>query len=67
MRDFTPIRSALISVYDKTGLEPLVAELNKQQVSIYSTGGTLSFIQAMGVPVIPVESITIFPKFWVGA
>jgi len=62
MRDFTPIRSALISVYDKTGLEPLVAELNKQQVSIYSTGGTLSFIQAMGVPVIPVESITNFPE-----
>jgi len=62
MRDFTPVRSALISVYDKTGLEPLVAELNKQQVSIYSTGGTLSFIQAMGVPVIPVESITNFPE-----
>lgn len=56
------IQSALISVFDKTGLEPIVKQLHSNKVTIYSTGGTQDFIQKMGVPVIAVESITSFPE-----
>ena len=41
------IKSALISVFDKTGLEPIVKELNKNNVTIYSTGGTEKFIEEL--------------------
>ena len=56
------IQSALISVYYKDGLEPIVEELKKQGVTIYSTGGTQKFIENLGAEVIPVESITGFPS-----
>jgi phosphoribosylaminoimidazolecarboxamide formyltransferase/IMP cyclohydrolase len=56
------IKSALISVYYKDGLEPIVEELKKQGVTIYSTGGTQKFIENLGAEVIPVESITGFPS-----
>jgi phosphoribosylaminoimidazolecarboxamide formyltransferase / IMP cyclohydrolase len=56
------IQSALISVYDKTGLEPIVMELYKQNVIFYSTGGTEEFIKKLGIPVVPVEDITSFPE-----
>ena len=39
------IQSALISVFDKTGLEPIVRQLHKQNAIIYSTGGTEDFIK----------------------
>ena len=56
------IQSALISVYYKDGLEPIVEELKKQGVTIYSTGGTQKFIENLGGTVIPVETITGFPS-----
>ncbi|MEC4004643.1 bifunctional phosphoribosylaminoimidazolecarboxamide formyltransferase/IMP cyclohydrolase [Flavobacterium sp. SUN052] len=56
------IQSALISVFDKTGLEPIVKQLHKQNATIYSTGGTEEFIKNLGIPVIPVEDITTFPE-----
>jgi phosphoribosylaminoimidazolecarboxamide formyltransferase/IMP cyclohydrolase len=56
------ITSALISVFYKDGLEPLVRELNKQGITIYSTGGTQKFIEDLGLPVIPVEKITSYPS-----
>ena len=56
------ISTALISVFDKTGLEPLVKELNKNGVTIYSTGGTLKFIEELKIPVVSVESLTDFPE-----
>jgi AAA+ ATPase superfamily predicted ATPase len=56
------ISTALISVFDKTGLEPLVQELNKNGVKIYSTGGTLKFIEELNIPVIAVEDLTEFPE-----
>ena len=43
------ITSALISVFDKEGLGPIVEELNKQGVTIYSTGGTEKFIRDLGM------------------
>lgn len=56
------IKSALISVFDKTGLEEIVTELAKNNVTIYSTGGTQTFIEKMGVNVVPVEELTSYPS-----
>jgi phosphoribosylaminoimidazolecarboxamide formyltransferase/IMP cyclohydrolase len=57
-----PIRRALISVYDKTGLEELAAGLHAAGVEIVSTGTTAARISAAGVPVTPVEQLTGFPE-----
>ena len=56
------ITSALISVFDKDGLGPIVEALNKENVTIYSTGGTETFIKNMGIPVVPVEEVTSYPS-----
>ncbi|MBI1835884.1 MAG: bifunctional phosphoribosylaminoimidazolecarboxamide formyltransferase/IMP cyclohydrolase [Flavobacteriia bacterium] len=56
------ITSALISVYDKTGLEPIVRKLHAYNVTIYSTGGTQSFIEELGIPVERVEDLTSYPS-----
>ena len=55
------INSALISVYHKDGLAEIVKKLNELNVTIYSTGGTYSFIQDMGIEATTVESITDYP------
>ena len=57
-----PIRRALISVYDKTGLEELASGLHAAGVEIVSTGSTAARIGAAGVPVTPVEELTGFPE-----
>lgn len=54
--------SALISVFHKDGLEPLVRKMDELGITIYSTGGTESFIRNLGIDVIPVESITSYPS-----
>lgn len=56
------IKSALISVFDKSGLDEIVKELNNQGVVIYSTGGTQAFIEGLGVNVVPVEELTSYPS-----
>ena len=56
------IKSALISVFDKTGLEPIVRKLHEQNVTFYSTGGTEEFILNLGIPVVPVEEVTDYPS-----
>jgi phosphoribosylaminoimidazolecarboxamide formyltransferase/IMP cyclohydrolase len=56
------IKSALISVFDKTGLAPIVQELAKNKVEIFSTGGTQKFIEDLGIEVVPVEELTSFPS-----
>ena len=56
------IKSALISVFHKDGLEPIVKKLNQLNVTIYSTGGTEKFIKDLGIPVIPVEEVTSYPS-----
>ncbi|MBK8956014.1 MAG: bifunctional phosphoribosylaminoimidazolecarboxamide formyltransferase/IMP cyclohydrolase [Saprospiraceae bacterium] len=55
------IHSALISVYNKEGLEQIVRKLNELDIVIYSTGGTKDFIEDLDVPVISVETITDYP------
>jgi len=54
--------SALISVFHKDGLGPIVNKLNELGVTIYSTGGTESFIKEQGVNVVPVEELTSYPS-----
>lgn len=56
------ISSALISVFDKDGLEPIVKKLHEQGVTFYSTGGTEAFIKDLGIPVVPVEDVTSYPS-----
>ena len=56
------IKSALISVFSKDGLEPIVKALDKQGVIIYSTGGTEKFINDLGINVVPVEDVTSYPS-----
>ncbi len=56
------IKSALISVFSKDGLEPIVRRLHEQNVTLYSTGGTEEFINNLGIPVVPVEEVTSFPE-----
>jgi phosphoribosylaminoimidazolecarboxamide formyltransferase/IMP cyclohydrolase len=56
------IQTALISVFDKTGLEPIVKQLHEQNVTLYSTGGTEDFIKKLGIPVVPVEEVTSYPS-----
>ena len=60
--DQRPIRSALISVYDKGGLEPLLELLGRHGVKLYSTGGTQTHLEALGYEVTSVESITGYPS-----
>lgn len=56
------ISAALLSVFYKDGLEPLVRQLHKQGVILYSTGGTQAFIEGLGIEVVPVESLTSYPS-----
>ncbi len=56
------IRTALISVFYKEGLEPLVKLLSDLGVTIYSTGGTQKFIEELDLSVIPVEKLTSYPS-----
>src|SRR6186713_1323642 len=56
------ITTALISVFYKDGLENIIRELHKMGVVIYSTGGTQTFIESLGVSCVPVESLTTYPS-----
>ena len=60
--DLIKISSALISVYDKNGLDPILDILVKNQVHIYSTGGTKNYISSLGHSVTAVEDITSYPS-----
>jgi len=56
------IKSALISVFYKDGLENIIRKLNELGVTIYSTGGTQQFIESLGVKPVPVEQLTTYPS-----
>ncbi len=62
MHSTKKITSALISVFHKDGLAPIVHKLNDLGVTIYSTGGTEKFIKELGVDVVPVEDVTSYPS-----
>ena len=56
------IQSALISGFYKDGLETMLKELQAFGITIYSTGGTQKFLEDLGVPCVPVESLTTYPS-----
>lgn len=60
------IESALISVFNKSGLDPILEILAKNDVKIISTGGTQGYIEDKGLEVIPVESLTNYPSIFGG-
>ena len=62
MSVLTPVRSALISVFHKDGLAPILHALHEQGVALYSTGGTQAFIESEGLPSTPIEDVTGFPS-----
>jgi phosphoribosylaminoimidazolecarboxamide formyltransferase/IMP cyclohydrolase len=62
MSDSKAIKSALISVFHKDGLAPIVKKLEELGVTIYSTGGTEQFIKEQGIAVVPVEDVTSYPS-----
>lgn len=62
MNERKKIQSALISVFDKTGLGPIIEQLHKDNVVLYSTGGTQAFIEEMNIPVKRVEDLTSYPS-----
>ena len=57
-----PVRRALLSVYDKSGLAELARGLHESGIEIVSTGSTAATIAGLGVPVTPVDSVTGFPE-----
>ena len=64
--DTIKIKSALISVYYKDQLEPLVEFLKEQGATIYSTGGTQTFLEGLGAQVTAVEDLTQYPAIFGG-
>jgi len=66
MNNIKPIRSALISVYNKDHIEEIARKLAALGVTIYSTGGTYDFIQSLGIAAITVESLTSYPSIFNG-
>ena len=62
MEDIKQIKSALVSVYHKDGLDRILNLLNDNGVTLISTGGTQSFIESLGIPCKSVESLTGYPS-----
>jgi phosphoribosylaminoimidazolecarboxamide formyltransferase/IMP cyclohydrolase len=56
------IKSALVSVFYKDNLAPVIKKLHELGVILYSTGGTQTFIENLSIPVVPVEELTSFPE-----
>lgn len=61
-QDLRPVRRALVSVFDKTGLEDLARGLHGAGVAIVSTGGSAALIEGLGIPVTEVADLTGFPE-----
>lgn len=62
MSDLKKIKTALISVYSKDGLKPLIEKLHQLDIKLISTGGTKRFIENTGIPVTAVEDLTGYPS-----
>nr|ABD75770.1 putative phosphoribosylaminoimidazole carboxy formyl formyltransferase [uncultured bacterium] len=62
MASLKQLKSALISVYHKDGLDSIVHQLHELGVNLYSTGGTEAFIRKLGIPVTAVENLTSYPS-----
>ena len=62
MSDIKKAGSALVSVFSKDGLAPLVQKMHELGITLYSTGGTEKFIKDLGIPVVAVEDVTSYPS-----
>ena len=62
MEEIKNIKTALISVFSKDGLDDLVLKLHSSNVKILSTGGTQQYIEGLNIPVTPVEQLTDYPS-----
>ncbi len=62
MSDFKEIRTALVSVFNKDRIEPIVKKLHECGVELLSTGGSRSFIESLGIPCKAVEDLTGYPS-----
>lgn len=62
MAELKKMRTALVSVYHKDGLEELLKKLNAEGVEFLSTGGTQKFIESLGYPCRKVEDVTTYPS-----
>ena len=62
MSTLKPIRTALISVFNKDGIESIVRKLHADGVELLSTGGSRSFIESLGIPCKAVEDLTGYPS-----
>ena len=62
MSELKGIQTALISVFYKDGLESIALKLQELGVTIYSTGGTQTFLEKLGIEVIAVEDLTSYPS-----
>lgn len=62
MPDLTRIKTALVSVFNKENLEPVIRSLHAHNIVLYATGGTFDFITQLSIPVIAVEEITEYPS-----
>jgi phosphoribosylaminoimidazolecarboxamide formyltransferase / IMP cyclohydrolase len=64
--DLVPIRRALISVYDKRGLDVLARELSARSIELFSTGGTEKYLRSLGLPVTSISELTNSPEIFDG-
>ena len=62
MSDIKKIKTALVSVYHKDGLDEIISLLHKDGVKFLSTGGTKTFIESLGIPCDAVEDLTGYPS-----
>ena len=62
MQDAIQAKSALISVFNKEGLAPIVKKMHELGITLYSTGGTAAFIEDLNIPVEHVEELTSYPS-----
>ena len=62
MNDKIKIKNALISVFNKEGLDHIIKKLSEYNIKIYSTGGTENFIKGLGVEVNKIEDLTTYPS-----
>ena len=60
------IKTALISVSDKSGLDQVIKKLHQEKIKLISTGGTAQFIKDMNIPVTDVSDVTNFPEMMDG-
>ncbi|MEK7483000.1 MAG: hypothetical protein AABZ60_01575 [Planctomycetota bacterium] len=66
VQNWIPIKRALISTSDKSGLKEVATELHRRGTEIISSGGTGKYLESQGIPFVPIEKITGNPEAFQG-